>query len=458
MRALRTAEVAAVVSGRLVGPDGVMHNAVIDSRDVRDRSLFFALPGERTDGHRFMADALERGAAACVIRRGVVAKPTSIVVESPGEALVTLAQGERNALGWRVIGITGSVGKTTTKDFAAEVLRGSFRVMASPLSFNNEIGVPLTLLGADERTEVVVAELGAGVVGEIAMLCSIARPHIGLVTAVGPAHVETFGSLEAIARAKAELVEALPAGGLAILNADDRVVASFAERTDAAVLWFAQDRDADVRAHRVRLDARGHARFTLVHESERVDVRLGVVGEHMVTPALGAVSCGVALGVSLDTCAARLEDARPSPGRMQELTTPIGARILHDAYNANPMSMLAALRALAAARDGTRAVAVLGPMAQLGAGSAEEHERMGRAAAALGLHGLVVVGERARPIADGALGAGMARERVRWCLDQEEAIDVVRNTVAPNDVVLVKASRVAHLEDVVGALRSARFV
>src|SRR5918994_1436275 len=375
VRARRTAEVAAIVSGRLVGPDRVVHNVVMDSREGRDGSLFFALPGERTDGHRFTADALTRGAAACVIRRGVVARPTSIVVASPGEALVTLARSERTALGWRVIGITGSVGKTTTKDLAAEVLRESFRVGASPRSFNNEIGVPLTLLDADERTEVVVAEIGAGVVGEIAMLCGIVRPHIGLVTAVGPAHVETFGSLEAIARAKAELVEALPAGGLAILNADDCVVASFAERTDAAVLSFGRDRDAHVRADRVQLDARGHARFTLVHESERVDVRLGVVGEHMVT-------------------------------------------------------------------------------AQLGPRSDEEHERMGRAAAALGLDGLVVVGERARPIADGALGAGMARERVRWCLDQEEAIDVVRNSAAADDIVLVKASRAAHLEDVVEALRS----
>ena len=456
MRALRTTEVAAVVSGRLVGQDRVVRNVVIDSRDGRDGSLFFALPGERTDGHRFTADALTRGAAACVIRRGVVAKPTSIVVGSPGEALLTLARSERTVLSGRVIGITGSVGKTTTKDLAAEVLRESFRVTASPRSFNNEIGVPLTLLDADEHTEVVVAEIGAGVVGEIAMLCEIARPNVGLITTVGSAHLETFGSLEAIARAKAELVEALPAGGLAILNADDRVVASFAERTDAAVLSFGRDRDAHVRADRVRLDARGHATFTLVHESERVDVRLGVIGEHMVTAALGAASCGVALGVSLDVCAARLENSRPSPGRMQELTTPRGVRILHDAYNANPMSMFAALRALAAARDGARAVAVLGPMAQLGHRSEEEHERMGRAAAALELDGLVVVGERARPVADGALEAGMARERVRWCLDQEEAIDVVRNSAAPDDIVLVKASRVAHLEDVVEALQSGR--
>lgn len=452
MRPLRTSEVARVVSGAHVGTDRLVRDVVIDSRDVREGSLFFALPGERTDGHRFVTDALERGAAACVVRRDVPSVPPSVVVDSPGDALIALARSERLAMRSRVIGITGSVGKTTTKDFAAEVLRHSFRVTASPRSFNNEIGVPLTILGADERTDVLVAELGAGEVGEIAMLCGIARPEMGLVTAVGPAHLETFGSLEAIGRAKAELVEALPPDGLAILNADDRVVASFAERTDANVLRFGRRHDADVRADDVCLDACGRARFTLAHDEERVDVRLGVVGEHMVTPALGAVSCAVALGVSLVECAARLEGARPSPGRMQELRTATGTRILHDAYNANPMSVLAALRALAAARDGSRAIAVLGPMAQLGAGSATEHERMGLAAADLGLDGLIAVGEQARPIADGALAAGMARERVRWCLDQDEALEVVLNTVGANDVVLVKASRLSHLDEMVEAL------
>ncbi|MEX2031347.1 MAG: UDP-N-acetylmuramoyl-tripeptide--D-alanyl-D-alanine ligase, partial [Dehalococcoidia bacterium] len=284
------------------------------------------------------------------------------------------------------------------------------------------------------------------------MLCSIARPDVGVVTAVGPAHLETFGSLDGVARAKAELVEALPPDGLAILNADDRIVASFAERTDAPVLRFGRHPNADVRADDVRTDAAGHARFTLVHDDECVDVRLGVIGEHMVTPALGAASCGIALGLPLAACAAGLEGARPSPGRMQELTTPTGMLIIHDAYNANPMSMRAALRALAAVRNRTRAIAVLGPMAQLGASSRVAHEQIGRVAADLGIHGLFAVGEQARPIADGALAGGMARERVRWCLDQDEALDVVLNSVGANDVLLVKASRTAHLEQMVEEL------
>ncbi|MGH2529434.1 MAG: UDP-N-acetylmuramoyl-tripeptide--D-alanyl-D-alanine ligase [Actinomycetota bacterium] len=449
MRTRRASDVARAVSGDHMGPDRLVHDVVIDSRDVREGSLFFALPGERTDGHRYVSDALHRGAAACVVSRAFSPVPRSIIVDSPGEALIELARSERRAVSWRVIGITGSVGKTTTKDFATAVLRPAFRVAGSPRSFNNEIGVPLTILDADQRTEVLVAELGAGTVGEIAMLCGIARPDVGVVTAVGPAHLETFGSLQTVARAKAELVEALPPSGLAILNADDRVVASFAARTDARVLRFGRHHDADVRAHNLRTDTSGHARFTLVHEDERVGVRLGVIGEHMLTPALGAVSCGIAFGLSPAACAAGLEGATPSPGRMQELTTPTGTLILHDAYNANPMSMLAALRALAAVRNRTRAIAVLGPMAQLGASSRVGHEQIGRAAADLGLHGLIAVGEQARPIADGALAGGMARERVRWCLDRDEALNVVLNSAGANDVVLVKASRLAHLEELV---------
>ena len=452
MRTRRASEVARAVSGHHIGPDRLVHGVVIDSRDAREGSLFFALPGERTDGHRFVADALHRGAAGCVVSRDFSPVPGSIVVGSPGKALIELARSERRAVSWQVIGITGSVGKTTTKDFATAVLRSAFRLAASPRSFNNEIGVPLTILGAAEDTEVLVAEIGAGAIGEIAMLCGVARPGVGVVTAVGPAHLETFGSLQGVARAKAELVEALPPGGVAILNVDDRVVASFAARTDAQVLRFGRHPDANVRAHDLRTDASGHARFTLVYENESVDVRLGVIGEHMVTSALGAVTCGIALGLPLGACAAGLEAARPSPGRMQELTTPTGTLIIHDAYNANPMSMLAAFRALAGVRNRTRAIAVLGPMAQLGASSRAEHEQIGRAAAELGLHGLIAVGEEARPITDGALAAGMARQCIRWCLDQDEALDIVLNSAGANDVVLFKASRIAHLEVMVEEL------
>jgi UDP-N-acetylmuramoyl-tripeptide--D-alanyl-D-alanine ligase len=456
MRTRCASEIAYAVSGAHIGPDRLVRDVVIDSREVRQGSLFFALPGERTDGHRFVTDALQRGAAACVVTRAASPVARSILVDSPGETLLELARFERRTVSWRVIGITGSVGKTTTKDLATAVLRPAFRVAASPRSFNNEIGVPLTILGADLDAEVLVAEIGAGAVGEIALLSDVARPDIGVVTAVGPAHIETFGSLQGIARAKAELVEALPPDGVAILNADDPVVTSFASRTDARILRFGRHADATVRANDVRTDEAGHARFSLVHGNECVDVRLGVIGEHMVTAALAATSCGIALGLSPAACVGGLETAGPSPGRMEELTTPTGTLIIHDAYNANPMSMHAALLALAAVRDRRRAIAVLGPMAQLGVSSPVEHAQIGRLAAAMGLHGLVVVGEEARPIADGALAAGMARQRVRWCLDQGEALDVVLNSAGANDVVLLKASHAAHLEAMVESLLSPR--
>jgi UDP-N-acetylmuramoyl-tripeptide--D-alanyl-D-alanine ligase len=455
---LRASEVAAAVSGRLIGRNRAIRNVVIDSRWAQPGSLFFALPGTRTHGHRFVDDALARGAASVVISRRppyVPARGSYIVVEDPGSALLALARAHRRSLSATVIAITGSVGKTTTKDFAAAVLRGSYRVVASPRSFNNEIGVPLTLFNADRETQVLVAELGAGDVGEIATLCKVVRPHMGVITAVGPAHLETFGSLERIAQAKGELVEALPdTGGVAILNVDDPVVASFAKRTSAEVLTYGRAREAIVRGTNVQLDAHGRASFTVHHDGERARVELPVVGEHMVTSALAAIACGTALGVSLPRAAEEIITARTSPGRMQELSTTSELRILHDAYNANPMSMLAGLRAAAAARGSSRSIAVLGPMEQLGAVARREHERVGRVAAELGFDRLVAVGERARSIADGAINAGMSPRSVVWCPDRGEAVAAVQNAARPGDVVLVKASQAAHLERLVEDLCS----
>jgi UDP-N-acetylmuramoyl-tripeptide--D-alanyl-D-alanine ligase len=453
---LRASQAAAAVSGRLIGPDRVIRNVVVDSREARAGSAFFALPGTRTNGHRFLEDAWARGASVVVGSRYPPEAPwhrSCIVVEDPGSALLALARAHRRSLTATVIGITGSVGKTTAKDFTAAVLAGSFRVASSPRSFNNEIGVPLTVCGADRGTEVLVAELGAGAVGEIAALCELVRPHLGVVTAVGPAHLETFGSLERIAEAKAELVEALPTdGGVAVLNADDPAVASFAGRTTARVLSYGRSGSASVGCEDERLDERGRARFTAVHEGARARVEMPVVGAHIVVPALAAIACGIALGVPLGRAAELIGTAQTSPGRMEELSTPDGVRILHDAYNANPMSMLAGLRAAAAARGPFRSIAVLGAMEQLGADALPEHERVGRVAAELGFDALVAVGERARSIADGAIHAGMSRPRVVVCAEHREAVAAVRRTARPGDVVLVKASRAARLERLVDEL------
>jgi UDP-N-acetylmuramoyl-tripeptide--D-alanyl-D-alanine ligase len=455
---LRASEAAAAVSGRLIGPDRAIRNVVIDSREARPGSLFFALPGTRTNGHRFVEDALARGAVSVVDSRcppNAPAGASYVLVEDPGSALLALAREHRQSLRATVVGITGSVGKTTTKDLTAAVLRGPCRVVASPRSFNNEIGLPLTLFSADRSTDVLVAELGAGAVGEIAALCEVVRPHVGVITVVGPAHLETFGSLDRIAQAKAELAEALSNdGGVAVLNVDDPVVASFADRTSARVLSYGQAGEALVRGEDLRLDSRGRATFTVDHGGVRARVELPLVGEHIVTPALAAIACGIALGVPLRRAAERIGTARTSPGRMQELSTPMGVRILHDAYNANPMSMLAGLKAAAGARGPFRSIAVLGAMEQLGAVSRREHERAGRAAAELGFEGLVAVGERARSIADGALHAGMSRRRVVRCAEPREAAALVRNAARPRDVVFVKASRAARLERLVEDLCS----
>jgi UDP-N-acetylmuramoyl-tripeptide--D-alanyl-D-alanine ligase len=453
MRRVRASAIADAVGGALLGPDPWVERVVIDSREATRGCLFVALPGERTDGHRFVHDALGRGAAAAVVRRGAASSGRLILVDDPAEALLALGAHERAALACRVVGITGSVGKTSAKDFTAGVVGCMFRVAASPRSFNNEIGLPLTILAAAPDTQVLVAELGAGAVGEIARLCEVVRPDIGVVTRIGPGHLETFGSLEAIANAKAELVEALTGEGVAVLNADDQVVASFHGRTRATALRFGRTPEADVRAETVRVDTSGRARFTVVHDGRRAPVRLRPIGEHMVTSALAAIACGVVLGVDLAVSADRVATVEPASGRMRECAAPDGIRVLDDSYNANPVSMLAALKATTAARGRRRrAIAVLGPMAQLGAAERDEHERVGRSLAELGLDALVAVGERARGIADGALSAGMPRARVRWCLDVDEAVDVVRNSAASGDVVLVKASRVERFERIVEEL------
>jgi UDP-N-acetylmuramoyl-tripeptide--D-alanyl-D-alanine ligase len=449
---LRASEIAAAVSGRLIGPDVMVRDVVIDSRRARRASLFFALRGTRTDGHRFVEDAVARGASGAVVSHDGPSAPAAFVlVPEPATALLDLARHHRRRLRGTAVAVTGSVGKTTTKDLVAAVL-GRFRVAASPRSFNNEIGVPLTLLGADPRTEVLVAELGAGAVGEIAALCELVRPHIGIVTAVGPAHLETFGSLDNVARAKAELVEAVPSDGLAILNVDDPVVASFEHRSAAPVLSYGRGARATVRAHHVRVDHHGRPSFTATYGRSGVVVELPMVGEHMITPALAAIACGVALGVPIECAADALRTAETSPGRMRELRISDGVRVIDDAYNANPMSMAAGLRAAVAARGDSAAIAVLGAMEQLGSISRREHVRIGRAAVALGFEHLIAVGEDARPILEGALAAGIPRRRARWVAAPTQAAEEVRSVARPGDVVLVKGSRAARLERVVEAL------
>jgi UDP-N-acetylmuramoyl-tripeptide--D-alanyl-D-alanine ligase len=457
--AMTLAEIAAAVDGRARG-DGSrrVERVVVDSRDVRPGDLFVALPGEHADGSRFVSEALRDGASGAMVRTGSGPDDTGAVIEvaDPGRALMALAGHHRAALTARVAGITGSTGKTCTKDFAAAVLRQRFDVVASPASFNNEIGLPLTLLAATAATGVVVCEMGSRGPGHIRLLCDIARPEIGVVTNVGVAHMGLFGTPQALRDAKAELPEALPAGGTAVLNGDDPVVRSYAQHTPAAVVMFGQSSDAQVRAEGVELDpASGRARFELWTPDGSARVVLSVAGAHMVSNALAAAATGWALGLTAPECAEGLRTAEVAGGRMEVVDTPAGIRVIDDAYNANPASMAAALRAARSMAGQGRTIAVLGHMAELGSISPGEHERIGELLARLGIDELVVVGDEARMIAVGAEREGVEPHHIHRVAGAEEAAEVVRMIAAPGDLVLVKASRVERLERVVNALRLA---
>lgn len=431
---MRATEVAEAAGGTLSGPDVTVDGACIDSRLVRGGELFVALRAER-DGHDFLEAALDAGAGACLVERPAE-RGTSVVVEDTFAALTRLATRMRDRLPDHVVGITGSVGKTSTKDLLAAALGRRHRVSASAKSFNNELGVPLTVLDTPDDAEVVVIEMGARGRGHVASLCAVARPLVGVVTAVGLSHSEFFGTVDDVAEAKGELIEALPAHGTAVLNADDRRVAAMALRTGARVLTFGIAA-GDVRAIDVVLDDDLRPTFRLRTPWGDSGVALQVRGHHQVGNALAAAAAALACGAGLDEVAAGLGDARLSPWRMELDRAPSGALVLNDTYNANPLSMEAALRSLAEL-PARRRTAVLGIMAELGDVGPAEHARMGALAGALGIRVIAV----AVPDYGGEMVA-----------DAGEAVERL-GPIGEGDAVLVKGSRAAGLETVAGTLAS----
>ena len=431
---LRATEVADATGGTVSGPEVTVDGARIDSRLVRGGELFVALRAER-DGHDYVDAALDAGAAACLVERPA-GRGTSIVVEDTFVALTQLATRMRDRLPDRVVGITGSVGKTSTKDLLAAALGRRYRVSASAKSFNNELGVPLTVLDTPHDAEAVVIEMGARGRGHIASLCAVARPLVGVVTTVGLSHSEFFGSIDDVAVAKAELVEALPAHGTAVLNAEAPLVAAMATRTDARVLTFGLAA-GDVRAEDIRLDDDLRPTFRLRTPWGDAGVELQVRGHHQIGNALAAAGAALACDADLEAVAAGLGDAELSPWRMELHRAPSGALILNDTYNANPLSMEAALRALAEL-PARRRTAVLGIMAELGDVGPSEHARMAALAAALGIR---VIAVHAPDYGSETVDdAGEAMERL--------------GPVTEGDAVLVKGSRAAALEIVAGTLAS----
>ena len=434
-----TQDIAAAVAGELSGQNIEVCGASIDSRSVSAGQLFVPIVAER-DGHDFVPAALARGASAYLASREVTGVDAPVVrVDDTSVALMDLGRAARARLPERVVGVTGSVGKTSTKDLLAEVLRTTYVTAANERSFNNELGLPLTLAGAPDDAAAVVVEMGARGVGHIELLCSIASPTVGIVTRVDGVHLEMFGSLEAIAQAKGELVEALPASGLAVLSADQEVVLGMRERTNASVLTFGRSSSADVTAEDVRLDDQLRPAFTLRTPWGSAPIQLGVRGEHQLTNALAAAAAAGGLDVPLDAVVAGLCGAAISGLRMQLDRSAEGALILNDAYNANPTSMNAAIDALLALAVARR-FAVLGVMAELGDDAAHAHKQIADRAMDAGI----------RVIAVDAPDYGSAATHVSGIDGALAAI----GPVAEGDAVLVKGSRVAALERVAERLHA----
>jgi UDP-N-acetylmuramoyl-tripeptide--D-alanyl-D-alanine ligase len=451
MREITLRQLADVVGGTVHdGADDIVVKApaFVDSRKAQAGGLFVALPGERVDGHDYVAAAMSGGAAAVLAQRPVGAP--AVVVEDGVDALGRLsahlvARGESMT----VLGITGSAGKTTTKDLIAHLLSTRGATVATPGNFNNEIGLPLTVSLATEDTRFLVLEMGARAIGHIKYLTEIAPPSIGVVTNIGTAHLGEFGGYEATTQGKGELVEALPPTGLAVLNADDERVLSMRTRTQANVVLFGLSQEADIRASDVTVDERGHAHFTLHTPEGSAPVSLQLIGEHQVANALAAAAVARHVGLDTEELAAGLGTATPASGGRLEITErPDGIVIVNDAYNANPHSMRAALRALLAMANGRRTVVVLGAMLGLGDEAEPEHRAMGALTAELGVDLVITVGglkgsEEAGWIADGAEAAAM---NVRRTVDNVEARVLLDGLLAPGDIVLFKASQPAGLQ------------
>lgn len=448
MIAMTLADIADVVGGAVEGdPELVVNGAAyVDTRSAVPGGLFVAIAGERVDGHDYAS-----GAHAVLGSRATPA-PT-VVVADPVVALGRLARHVLDRLDATVLALTGSQGKTGTKDYLAKILAAQGPTVATAANHNNELGVPLTVLRADETTTYLVVEMGARGIGHISYLCEIAPPRVAAVINVGTAHIGEFGSREAIALAKGEIVEALPAGGVAVLNADDQLTAAMAQRTRARRLTFGVQGDVAWRA--VELDDLGQPAFELGHQGAWHPVRLLQSGAHQVANAAAAAAMAVAVGVSPADVARSLSQARPaSRWRMELHERPDGMVVINDAYNANPASMSAALDTLAeiGRRRRRRTVAVLGEMLELGDSHADSHREVGRAAADAGIDVVLVVGELADEIATGA------RSRASWegeaivTASRAEAITWLRHNALSNDVVLTKASRGAALEEIAEAL------
>jgi UDP-N-acetylmuramoyl-tripeptide--D-alanyl-D-alanine ligase len=456
----RAQDVADWIGGVLVqgAPERRFTGASIDTRSLAAGDLFVAIVGPSHDAHRFLPAAIAAGAAGLLIEAGrplpAEVKPDLPVVTAPDttRALGALAAGHRAGFRGPVVAITGSNGKTTTKEMCAAILSVAAPCLKNEGNLNNEFGLPLTLLRRGPADRRIVVEIGMNHRGEVASLAAIAVPTIGVLTNVGTAHIEYLGSQDEIAREKGDLLACLPAAGAAVVNADDPRAAAQAERTRARVVRFGRSADADVRAERVS-ERSGHGFAFELHAPEgRVPVEVAGLAETAIANALAAAAAALAAGAGLDEVAAGLAAHRPVRGRMERRDLPGDVTVLDDTYNANPQSMEAALQSLARAKGDGRGLVVVGDMGELGEAADEAHARIGRRAAELGLDALFALGAHAAGIADAAVRGGMPEERVHVGADHADIAAQVRSALQPGDWVLVKGSRAMQMERVVEAL------
>jgi UDP-N-acetylmuramoyl-tripeptide--D-alanyl-D-alanine ligase len=449
----RVDEAAAAMGGELISgrPETVWRGASLDSRAIRDGELFFALPGERSDGHLYVGAALERGACAVVVQREVETPGDAGVIRVPDtfEALHLLTREARRRTPGHLVAVTGSVGKTTTKELLAAILSRRFKVARNPGNLNNLFGFPIALLGIPDDTEWMVAEMGMSTPGELGRISRLGRPDVAVLINVKPVHMEFFGSLRAIAEAKAEILEGLAPGGVLVANRDDPEVTRIARGFEGKVIWFGIDYLAEVRAEEIESGAPAEGtRFVLTLGAERGEIHLPLYGRYNVENCLAAAACASHLGLGLEEIQAGLKTVGSLARRGIVHRLPGDRVVIDDTYNSNPVALSRALES-ARALPAKRHWAVLGDMLELGEGAPDYHRAAGREAAELGFGPVVGVGELAREIAS---GAGEADAEGLWFEDALAAATALRGRLEPGDVVLVKGSRGVALESVVDSL------
>ena len=451
------AEILGTICGTL---DRVAQGYSIDSRTVAAGDLFFAIRGPRFDGHQFVTPALGRGAVGAVVESAFAAESPSdekgslLAVPSPTESLQRLAQSVRRQWGKRLVAITGSTGKSTTKEMIAAILSERFSVLKSQGNLNNHYGLPLTLLALEPQHDVAVTELGMSAAGEIAFLTRLAQPQVGVVTNVAPAHLQFFDSVDAIARAKRELIENLIPDGTAVLNNDDERVRKFSEGFRGRTVSFGFSRGSTFQVSEFRALTDGGSAFRVRAPSFDGEFQLQLPGRHNVQNAAAATAASSVLGATSEDCQKGLAKFRPLALRSEIVTLPGGIILINDSYNSNPLAMGKMLETLAQWPSAGRRIVVAGEMLELGPTSAELHRAVGRKCPASGVDWLIAVQGEARFFLVGAQEAGMASERLHCFSSPGEAADFCRTLLQPGDVVLVKGSRGVHLEKVIADLQS----